>query len=80
MFKISYVSKLLWVNSGDQCWARSFNDDTLMKRYDSGPQIFQYETKSVNLKNVLYKSWDWDFLNWACKAFLWSFSIPLSLR
>jgi len=32
-----------------------------MIRYGSWSHIFQFETKSVNLTNVLFKSWDWDF-------------------
>ncbi len=38
-----------------QCWASSFNDNTLAKRYDSGSPIFRCETKSVNLENVSFK-------------------------
>ncbi len=55
---------------GQQCWARFFNDDSSTKRYHLGSQIFQYETKSVNLKNILFKSRDQDFWNLAWMIFL----------
>jgi hypothetical protein len=34
-----------------------------MIRYNSVSWIFQYETKNVNLENLLFKSQDRDFLN-----------------
>jgi hypothetical protein len=42
-----------------------------MIRYDSGFQIFQYETKSVNLENVSFNSWDQDFFKFGLNELEW---------
>jgi hypothetical protein len=46
-------------------WRLTISPSIWKERYDLGSRIFRYETKSVNLKNVSFKSWDRDFLNLA---------------
>ncbi len=67
LLKIPFILKHLTQmqkDTKDQCWVRSFNDDNLnlMKRYDSGSlRSSDTRQKSVNLKNVSFKSQDRDY-------------------